>query len=194
LIALGFITAYYSSTLAFGAMMNRLFIIYITALSLSIFFLIFEISNIKQFEPDKLFRQINITKGMYVFLVVFAASTMIWMFEITNAFLHNRPSDIIGFQATEISFVLDLAIIMPLTIYAIIQLKRKQSIGIIMSICIFVFAIYLGFVVVGQSIAQIVFEYQLNSFEMIIYIMPFILISIISTYFARNIQKQLKSL
>lgn len=192
-IALGVFSTYYVASLAFGAMMNVMFIVYIIGLASSIGVVLLEVQALDIKQLNHHIKDMQISKGFYVFMIVFAASTMIWMFEIIDMMISGRPSDIIGFQATEISFVLDLAIILPLTLYGLYGLKYKKVYGVVIIFSMLVFACLLGFVVLGQTVAQIAFGYELGVFEVIVYILPFMILSGLSVAFILKGYQQYKS-
>lgn len=192
--ALGVFSTYYVASLAFGAMMNVMFIVYIIGLASSIGVVLLEVQSLDLKQLTHHINDMRISKGFYIFMMAFAASTTIWMFEIIEMMIKGRPSDIIGFQATEISFVLDLAIILPLTLYGLYGLKHKKAYGVVIIFSMLVFACLLGFVVLGQTVAQIVFGYELGAFEVIVYILPFMILSGLSLTFILKGYQQYKSI
>jgi hypothetical protein len=191
LIKLGFLTVfiYYSINLAFGLMMNRLFLVYIIAFSTS-FFLLIQTVRIINFE--QLTMQISMgkmPKFLVGFLIIAGLSVSVWFFEIFELFHSGRPSEIIGMKTTEPTFILDLALIGPLCFIAAYNVRRGKAIGYVIGFMMLSLLAAIGLIVITQTATQYYFGVTISIQEFTVYVGIFILLSSIAFNYLRVLMK-----
>ena len=145
---------YYSSCLVFGVTFNRLFLIYVLLFSSSLFALIFLLVNL--FKDNELNAKVIGKKlnGTALFIMICGSSTLIWLeFILPSIFTENHLS-IIEIYTTEITFVLDLGIVLPLYWGCGIALFMKKEIGYKLTPILLMFIVIVGMTVIGQNIFQ----------------------------------------
>lgn len=187
-IQLGYYTifTYYTASVAFSTMMNELFLLYIAAFSVSLFHLISSIASINYKSITTKIQSIRISRMHLFFLLLSGLSVSVWLFEILEVILHGQPRDIIGMLSTEPTYVIDLAIVLPVCLASIVLLRKRNGIGAVLSLMMTSLLSSIGLIVVSQSITQIVFGIQISIFEWIMYVVVFVLLSLFSVYFAKK--------
>lgn len=188
IIQIGYYTvfSYYAASVAFSTMMNEMLLVYIAAFGLSLFLLISSILKLDLSLITKNMENQKISKIHLVFLIISGLSVSVWLFEIFEVIFHGRPSEIIGMMSTEPTFVIDLAIVLPTCIMSMILLKKKQGLGAVLSLMMMSLLSAVGLIVISQTLVQNYFGIEISLFEMIVYVVVFVILAIFSIYFAKK--------
>lgn len=198
LIKVGILTVflYYVTSLAFGTMMNRLFIIYIFGFGLISFRLVYELIDLNYSALDEHLEKINLPKGIKVFLIIMGLSVSVWLSEIVILLINNRPSELIGMHATEPTYIMDLAIILPTCFTAAYLLKSKKAFGAVLAIMMLTLLSVIGMIVIAQNLTQVYFGIEIGLGELIVFVLSFVVLSGIAAFyvvrFLMRIQRQIK--
>ncbi len=179
LIISGFLTVflYYTASLAFGTMMNRLFLVYIATFGLVLFTFIdhllkLDYQHLKESLADK-----TLPKGLKVLLIIMAVSVSVWFFELAELIIENRPSSLIGIKSTEPTYIFDLAIIAPACFIAVYQLKRNHPFGVVLSVMLLSLLVAIGGIVISQTLVQSYFGVEVALLEMVLFVFSFAALS-----------------
>lgn len=125
------IMLYASTCLIMGVSFNRLFLLYVVQFGSALFAFVLSM--------QQLFRTETYTKDAYdrhfrgtgIFLIISACSVLVWLTFIVPAVItgHMETMETLEIYTTEPTFVIDLAIIFPLTIFCGIMLLKGKKIG-----------------------------------------------------------------
>ncbi|MFW5838835.1 MAG: hypothetical protein ACOCU1_02730 [Bacillota bacterium] len=182
---------YYTASLVFGTMMNELFLIYIIAFSLASWRLLIILVSLDYSAISERLKTIHVSKGHLVFLGIAGASTLVWLFEIVAVVFNGRPSDVIGMSATEPTYIIDLAFVLPACILSIIYLKKRKAIGAVLSLMMTALLSSIGLIVVSQTLVQRYYGVSIATSEFVVYVGSFIVLSIVASVFVKKSLKML---
>jgi len=182
---IGFLTIflYYSASLAFGTIMNRLFIIYLILFGMIFFRLIQKLMSFDYEVIEGVVKNKIQTKGLIVFLIIMGMSVSVWLIEIVSLIVNNRPSELIGMQSTEPTYIFDLAIVAPTCFYAAHKLRHKHVVGLVLAMMMMYLLTAIGMIVIAQTLTQSHFGVVIGLNELIIFVISFSALSIIAFYF-----------
>lgn len=188
IIKLGYYTifTYYSASLAFGTIMNEMFLVYICLFSLSMFMLICALIKVDFTKIEKTLKIKNISRGHFVFLIIAGLSVSVWLFEIFGVIINGRPSEIIGMMSTEPTFVIDLAVVLPSCFASAMLLKKRKAFGVILSLMMMSLLAAVGLIVTSQTLFQIYFGIEISLSEAITYVFMFVVLSFFSLFFMKK--------
>ena len=191
LVTIGLVTTalYYSLSLAFGTTMNRLFLVYIAAAGSSAFLLAQLLLKLDVGAIQERLSPRPVPTSLVVFMMIAGLSTFVWFFEIAEFFIQGRPSEIIGMKTTEPTFVLDLALVAPLCFSAAFLLGRKRARGIVCASMMLTLLLYVGLIVIGQTLAQRYYGIEVPLRELIVYVFSFVVLSLFAVAFLRKTLK-----
>lgn len=148
--------AYQAVSMAFGVTYNRLFPLYILNVAFSftgMLMLVYELDLKSLTYPirDGFHR-----KGLYIFLIMAGLFlTIAWLPEVVQAFMTGQPPELIEVYTTEITYVLDLGIIVPAIIVCGITLKQGQAVGYVLFSMMTYLSSMIGVIVLMQTIFQL---------------------------------------
>ena len=152
---------YYAACLVFGVTFNQLFPIYVLLFSSALFALIFKLGYlIRTAWAGTMAEMIpNMNKGRRmtgtaVFLIISGSSVLMWLSFIVPAIVKGVPLADIQTYTTEPTYVLDLAIVLPVYVGCAVALLRKRRIAFVLTPVLLTFIIIIGAVVIGQTVFQ----------------------------------------
>lgn len=183
---------YYTSSLAFGATFNALFLVYILAASISLFCFIaaFRSINLQQLgqsiSPHMPYRWI----GAFLFLA--GLSTAVWLLDILAA-LSNRTVPLnLAVYHTEITYILDLGVILPSAWLGMILVWQRKPMGVLLALILTNLLLAVGLVVAGQSVVQFLEGIALSPAEAIAFVAPFITLSLVAAWLLIRIYRNIR--
>ena len=170
---------YQGLSISLGAMMNRLFILYLVTIGLNIIALFCCFSDLRKYFVNLDLNKIP-QKGIIWLLVVngfalFAA----WFPELIVWTVRGKIYRSLEMYTSSVTKVLDLGIIIPLIIYAVILIYKKKTLGILIFNSVIGVGIIIGFVVIGQSIYQLSQAVELSMGEILVKGAIFSILSIV---------------
>ncbi len=183
---------YNTSCLIFGVTFNKLFLIYLPLFSLSLFSLILLLNNI--FKSDIYQNAIYNKKlsGISAFIILSGCSVLQWLFFIIPAIITNKPLENIDIYTTEPTFILDLAIVLPISIWCSISLLKQKIIAYKFAPIFLTFISVVGLCVIGQTIIQMRMGLVLSLAQAIFLVGIFIILGLISLFLNKKILKYTK--
>lgn len=171
---------YYSSSLVFGITFDRLFFVYILQFSLSLFAMIFALSEL--FRKDRSWVLADRSmKGTAIFLIVSGSLVLMWLEFIVPALLSGQPLANIEIYTTEPTFVLDLAIIFPLYLGCGIALLKRKPMGYRLAPILLTFITIVGLTVIGQNAFQSTMGVSIPIRQLFRLVVSFIVLGFIAT-------------
>jgi hypothetical protein len=191
LIILGYLTSlmYYSSALAFGVSYNKLILLYIILFSL-VFFKLWDVLAHLDFKAiDRIIAEKQSPKGVRIFLVIAGSSVLIWLVEIINSIFTGRPPIHIGLSTTEPTFIKDLALILPLCWLSSHWIGKKKAIGVVIGSMMLILCGIIGMIVISQSVFQYQYDVIVSIQESFLFVVPFVILSILSFSFVNKLLK-----
>jgi hypothetical protein len=147
-----FYFVYNSASLALGVFFNALFPIYVATLSASFYAFALAVSSVSL---DTLRRHISERMPrlwMSAFLFLAGLSPLIWVWDIAVALAEGTVPANLGHYHTEVTYVLDLAFILPALYLAGVLVWRRDPRGLTLAIPLVLFMLAIGPVVVGQTV------------------------------------------
>ncbi len=180
--------AYYSTSVAFGVTYNFLHLIYIGLFGLSFFGLIIGISQIQINHKITLSR-----KGINTFLIISGIALFVaWLPDILVSLANGRSLALIEVYTTEITYVLDMGLISPLCFVCIYLLNKEKRMGYILLAIMLTVGIFVGFMVIVQTLFQIHYDIALPAAALITKVGIFSLLAIAAIYFEVKLFKAIK--
>ncbi len=181
-LRIGFYTVflYYSASLSFGTMINPLFIVYITAFGMLFYRTIAELIHFDYASSELVVKEKRLPRGLPIFLAVMGVSTFVWFFDIFTLITEGRPSHLIGMQSTEPTHIFDLAVIAPACFLAAHMLKKQKSMGLILAVMMCQLMASIGLIVSAQTVTQRMFGVEITVFEMLVFVVSFMVLSVIA--------------
>ncbi len=148
------IILYSSTCLVMGVNFNRLFLLYLVQFECAFFATIFSIANIIKTEKFNNSLYKKRLKGTAIFMIVAGCSVLVWMMFIIPATISGQPMNIIDVYTTEPTFVIDLAIILPTSVFCGVMLLKQNPIGYKIAPVLLTLISGVGLCVIMQTMAQ----------------------------------------
>jgi hypothetical protein len=169
---------YNSASLAFGAAYNNILLLYILSFSFSFFALILaflgiDLGTLAARTSPRLPRV-----WIAVFLFIAGLSVLVWLMDIVVALTANSVPPTLGPYTTEITYVIDLGIILPTAYLAGILVLRRSPWGTLLASVLITVNVTIGLVVASQSIVQAFDGILLTPAGYAAYVAPFVLLSL----------------
>jgi len=144
---------YYSASISFGIVYNILFLVYIALFSCAFFAFIIGFSLLQNASIKT--SVIIYTNGLKIFLALCGLSLFIaWLPDVIESLINKRSLGLIEVYTTQITYVLDMAIISPVIFICMYNLSKRNNLGIILLGIILNMLIFVGIMVINQTIFQ----------------------------------------
>jgi len=181
---------YYATSIAFGVKYNVLHLVYSALFACCFFAFLLGFSLVKDF---RLSTKGNInTKGMKVFLFLCGLSLFVaWLPDIIVSWVNQRPLELIEIYTTQITYVLDMAIISPVIFICLYKLNKKDKLGIILLSIILTNLVLIGITVIFQTIFHHIAGVELSLAEMITKIGIFVLLAMFGLFYNIKLYRNL---
>jgi hypothetical protein len=182
---------YNATSLAFAAAYNDILLIYIASFSLSFFALVIsfrsmDLEMLRERTSPRLPRV-----WIAVFLFIAGLSLFVWLMDIVSSLLsHNLPVTV-GPYTTEVTYILDLGILLPTIYLAGILVLRRNPWGTLLASILITVNVTIGLVVTSQTVMQTLGGVFLTPAQYAAYDAPFIILSIIATVLIISIQRNI---
>ena len=181
------VALYYAASLSFGVAYNSFHLLYISLFACTLFGMFWTIGTIQR---NKL--TMETTKGVKIYLVLTGlALVAAWMPDIIPTVLHGTSLELIEIYTTEITYVLDMAIIGPLCLVCLYLLNKNDSLGIIIFALILKTCIIVGIMMVPQTICQLLSGYEMPLAVFIGKSGSFITLAAFAFHFERKLYTQI---
>jgi hypothetical protein len=193
LISVVALFAYYSTSISFGVVYNMLHLIYMTLFSCSIYALITGFTLLRDY-TIKISAKIY-TNGLKIFLVFCGLSLFVaWLPDIILSLINKNSLDLIEIYTTQITYVLDMAIISPLIFICLYNLRKNNNIGYILLGIILNMLSLVGIMVIFQTAYQNRAGIELPGEAAITKVGIFVLLAIVAIYYEIKLFKNIKQM
>lgn len=174
------IILYATSCIILGNTFNRLFLLYIVQFSCAFFAFLFSISSLlnKKSFNNKFYEK-RLT-GTSIFLMISACSVLQWLAFIIPTIVSGAPMEIIEIYTTEPTFVFDLAIIFPTTLFCGIMLIKRKTWAYQLTPVILILLIGVALCVISQTIVQSSMGVVISISELIGLVVAFVILGAIA--------------
>jgi len=183
--------AYYSTSISFGVVYNALHLIYIALFSCSIYALITGFILLKNY-TIKISVKIY-TNGLKIFLVFCGLSLFVaWLPDIIVSLVNKKSLGLIEIYTTQITYVLDMAIISPLIFICLYNLSKNNNIGYILLGIILKMLILVGIMVIFQTLFQNRAGIEMPITAAITKVGIFVVLGIVAIYYEIKLFRNIK--
>lgn len=192
LISIISVFTYYSSSIAFGVTYNVLHLIYIAFFSASLFGLIIAIGSLNTKQVADNMTGALPYKGIYIFLALVGVVLMgVWLPDIINSLVANRPLELIEVYTTEITYILDMGLIGPVSLICLFQLIKRSGMGYILLEILLTVCIIVGIMVPIQTAFQIAAGIEFLPADIITKVGSFVALAFFALYFEIKLFKSM---
>lgn len=170
------IILYSSTCLIMGVSFNRLFLLYLIQFGSTLFAFILSISQLLKeelFDTDLYNKRLTATAA---FMIIGGCSVFVWMTYIIPSIVTGEPMGIIDIYTTEPTFAIDLAIILPSTLFCGIMLLRKKSIAYQLAPVLLTLITGVGICVILQTVVQTSLGIVLNIGQLFGLVITFVIL------------------
>jgi hypothetical protein len=181
---------YYSVSYSIGAIYNVLHLLYIALFSCSLFASVIGYGLLKNYSI-KTSGKIN-TKGLKIFLFFCGLSLFVaWLPDIIVSLINKRSLELIEIYTTQITYVLDMAIISPTIFICLYNLSKSNNVGYILLGIILTMLVMTGVMVIFQTIIPVNAGIALPIGAIITKIGIFVVLAIIAIYYEIKLFKNM---
>jgi len=183
---------YQSASMALGAAYNSLFLVYVAYFSSGLFALGLTWTSIDLAALPRRVLPGFPHRGASGFL--FAAGAvlgLVWVIDIVGAQARGEVPATLGSYTTVITYVLDLAIIVPAALMAGTWLRRRVPAGYVLACAILALCALIGVVVLAQTAAQLLAGVTLTTGQIAAFVLSFVILSAVALWFAAGILRSL---
>jgi hypothetical protein len=182
LLSIVSIFLYYSASISLGVVYNILHLVYISLFSISFFAFIIGFTLLKSYNNISSIRMNTI--GLKVFLAVCGISLFVaWLPDIIVSLINKTSLELIEVYTTQKTNVFDMAIISPLMFICIFHLSKNDNQGYILLGIILNMLIFVGLMVINQTIFQSIAGIELPNAAIITKVGIFVLLAIFALYY-----------
>jgi len=175
---------YYSTSIAFGVTYNILFLVYVALFSASLFGLIIAIKSIDTKLVAESMGDTLPFKGIYIFLTLIGIALIIaWLPDIINSLVIGRSLEKIEVYTTEITYVLDMGVIVPIAFICLVELKKRSGIGYVLLELLLTVCSLIGITLPIQTIFQVTAGISIPIVAILTKVASFIILAFFALYF-----------
>ena len=186
------IVLYSSTCLIMGVSFNRLFLLYLIQFGSALFAFVLSMTEIiKSDNFNNVIYQKRL-KGTGVFMIIGGCSVLIWLTIILPSIITGQPIETIEVYTTEPTFALDLAIILPASVFCGFALLRKQIIGYKIAPVLLTLLSGVGICVIFQTIVQTSLGIVLPIGQLLGMVMSFVILGTIAVVLNVRLLKHAK--
>lgn len=186
------IILYATTCLIMGNVFNRLFLLYVIQFGCTFYAFIFSMSGLlknKSFQSNIYNKKLT---GTALFLIISGCSVLQWLMFILPSVFTGEPMKIIDIYTTEPTFVIDLAIILPSTLYCGIMLIREKTIAYQFAPVLLILLTGVAIAVISQTIVQTSLGIVLNIVQLLGLVILFVILGAIALWLNIKLLKHLK--
>jgi hypothetical protein len=181
---------YYSISYSIGAKYNVLHLIYTVLFSCILFSSIIGYGLLKTYDV-KTSAKIY-TTGLKIFLVFCGLSLFIaWLPDIIVSLANKKSLELIEVYTTQITYVLDMAIISPLIFICLYNLSKGKNIGYILLGIILIMLIMVGIMVIFQTIIPLRAGIEMPIGAIITKVGIFVILALVAIYYEIKLFKNI---
>ena len=183
---------YYSVSYSIGVIYNVLHLLYIALFSCSLFALVIGYGILKNYSIETS-GKIN-TNGLKIFLAFCGLSLFVaWLPDIIVSLINKKSLELIEIYTTQITYVLDMAIISPTIFICLYNLSKGNNVGYILLGIILNMLVMTGIMVIFQTIIPAKAGIELPIGAIITKVGIFVVLAIIAIYYEIKLFKNMQS-
>jgi hypothetical protein len=184
---------YYSLSCAIGIKYNVLHLVYTALFSCSLFASVIGYGLLKTYSI-KLSAKMNI-RGLKIFLIFCGLSLFVaWLPDIIVSLINKKSLELIEVYTTQITYVLDMAVISPVIFICLYNVGKENNIGHILLGIILNMLVMVGILVVFQTIIPLNAGVEFSLGAVITKVGIFVILALVAILYEirlfRNIQSQ----
>lgn len=186
LISVYAVAFYYAASISFGLTYNRLFLVYVTLFSCSLFGMFTHISNIK------ITKTVTVSKGINIFLILSGIALIVaWLPDVIPSMINGGTLSLIGVYTTSITYVLDMGIISPLCFVTLYLLKKGNAIGTLLLAILLKLCVVIGIMMFPQTICQIASGCEIPLPALVTKSLSFVVLGGFALYFNKKLYAEI---
>jgi len=182
---------YYSVSYSMGVTYNVLHLVYLALFSCALYASILGFGFLKTYSikmPAKIY-----TNGLKIFLVFCGISLFVaWLPDIIESLINKKSLGLIEIYTTQVTYVLDMAIISPLIFICLYNLSKNKNIGYILLGIILNMLSLVGIMVIFQTLFQNMAGIEMPIQATITKVGIFVLLAIAAIYYEIKLFKNIK--
>jgi prepilin signal peptidase PulO-like enzyme (type II secretory pathway) len=178
---------YNAASMALGVAYNELLLVYIAATSAALFAFILAFSSVDLSRLAAHTSEGLPRRWIALFLVVVGLSALVWLPDIVGALIQGGVPAHLAHYHTEVTYTLDLGIVLPTACLASFLVWRRRPLGTLLASVTITFMLVVGMVVTSQSMMQALAGIRLTREEFATYIAPFVILSLVALALLRSI-------
>jgi hypothetical protein len=181
---------YYSMSYSIGVKYNVLHLVYTALFSCTLFASIIGYGLLKIYDI-KTSKKIY-TMGLKIFLVFCGLSLFVaWLPDIIASLVNKKSLELIEIYTTQITYVLDMAIISPLIFICLYNLSKRKNIGYILLGIILIMLVMVGIMVIFQTIIPIRAGIDMPLGAIITKVGIFVILALVAIYYEIKLFKNI---
>jgi hypothetical protein len=183
---------YYSTSISIGVVYNVLHLVYIALFSCCLFAFITGFLLLREYSITSSVKIYTI--GLKIFLILCGLSLFVaWLPDIILSLINKRSLELIGIYTTQITYVLDMAIISPMIFICVYNLSKQNNFGYILLGIILNTLVLVGILVINQTIFQSVAGIEVPIGAIITKVGIFVLLALVAIYHEIKLFRNIKS-
>lgn len=184
LVSLMSAVLYYAASIAFGVTYNYLHLAYIGLFGFSSFTLIALMRNL-DYSQLKLLQWTKLqSKGLKTFFILSAIALFIaWLPDVITTIITGDPPELIEVYTTPITYVLDMGIMSPLMIIALVLIHKKDELGKVIVFCLLMICMMVGVMLPMQTFFQSLAGIHIPLPALITKVATFVILAFFGGYF-----------
>ncbi len=183
---------YYSASLAFGVTYNHFHLLYIALFGICFYqtgLLFIKLYTVSVSRGPVC--SYSVSKGMKIFLFLAGISLFTaWLPDIIVSIIHNASLGLIEVYTTEITYILDMAIISPLMILTLRLIQKNSFTGYVFLRMIFKVCIGVGIMLPVQTAVQLRAGIKIPVPALITKVLIFVLLALSAVYFEYRLKRE----
>jgi len=182
---------YYSTSISIGVVYNVLHLVYIALFSCSLFAFITGFSLLRKYSIKS---SVKIyTNWLKIFLILCGLSLFVaWLPDIIVSLINKRALELIEVYTTQITYVLDMAIISPMMFICMYNLSKQNDFGYILLGIILNTLVLVGILVINQTIFQSIAGIEVPIGAIITKVGIFVLLALVAIYYEIKLFRNIK--
>ncbi len=152
----GFFAYYYYASMCFATAFNRIFPLYVVLLGAYTFGFVISVSRLDALRVAAAFPRAPSPRVLAAYLLTVAGLlTAVWLPPMAQALVTGEPPTLVNTYTSETTWALDLALIVPIAVWAAVLALRTRAAGLLAALMIMVLNLAIGLVLIGQAVAQV---------------------------------------
>jgi hypothetical protein len=175
---------YNGASLVLGAAYNVLYPLYLVYFSAGFFAFVLALTAIDlPALPGRILPGMP-HRALAVFIMVAGLSPCVWLISVVSTLVSGLPApDSLTSYTTDVTTALDVGLITPACFLAGALLLRRKPLGYVLTGVLLTLLTLIGFIVVGQTVVQLLDGVKLTAGEIAAFVVPFVTLGLIAIGF-----------